>query len=55
MLVSKESLLSVWVEMEAIHHLRQEMFNQTTTSLPILIDKEALSDDFVIIMAKNHF
>jgi hypothetical protein len=52
MLVSKNSLFSTWVGMEAIHRLKQEDFNQSTSFLPILIDKEILDIRFPITMAK---
>jgi tetratricopeptide (TPR) repeat protein len=52
MLVSKNSLFSTWVGMEAMHRLQQESFYQTTTFLPILIDKDVLDIGFPIEMAK---
>jgi hypothetical protein len=52
MLVSKNSLFSTWVGMEAMHRLQQESFYQTTTFLPILIDKAVLNIDFPLKMAK---
>lgn len=52
MLVSKNSLFSTWVGMEAINRLQQDSFNETTSFLPILIDKEILDIRFPITMAK---
>jgi formylglycine-generating enzyme required for sulfatase activity len=52
MLVSKSSLFSTWVGMEAISRLQQDLFNQSTSFLPILLDKSILKTDFPIEIAK---
>lgn len=47
MLVSENSLRSMWVSKEALFRLLQENFTQENTLLPVILDKKAFDMDFV--------
>lgn len=50
LIVSENSLLSTWVSMESLHRLKQEIFQNSVSFLPVIVDEVIFSDDFIFDM-----
>jgi hypothetical protein len=53
LLVSEQSLKSIWVCLECDQRLKQEEFEDVTTLLPVLIDEVVFNDRFYVDLAKH--
>jgi hypothetical protein len=53
LLVSEQSLKSIWVCLECDQRLKQEEFEAVTTLLPVLIDDKVFNDRFYVDLAKH--